>query len=66
MKTTENKKIHIGQPIPFEYDGFLEDLKKLMEAAYNEDEAEVYELTKSVVTTFHPTNDKSKKLQTIA
>ncbi len=66
LKTTENKKIHIGQPIPFEYEGFFKELKKLMEAAYNEDEAEVYELTKSVVTTFHPTNDKSKKLQTIA
>ena len=66
LKTTENNKIHIGQPIPFEYDGFFKDLKRLMEAAYNEDEAEVYELTKSVVTTFHPTNDKSKKLQTIA
>lgn len=66
LRTTDNKKIHIGQPIPFEYDSFIEDLKRLMEAAYSEDEAEVYELTKSVVTTFHPTDDKSRKLQTIA
>ena len=61
LKTTDNKKIHIGQPISFEYDGFFKELKKLLDAAYDENEAEVYELTKSVVTTFHPTNDKSKQ-----
>ena len=66
LKTTENKKILIGKPIPFEYDSFFVELKKLLEAAYDENEAGVYELTKAVVTTFHPTDDKSRKLQTIA
>lgn len=34
MQTTPNKLIHIGHPIPFDEDEFLERLPRLMECAY--------------------------------
>lgn len=54
LQRTENNLIHIGRPIPFEYDQFLEDLKKLMDVSYQEDEVEIYRQTEKIVTTFHP------------
>ncbi len=60
LKRTKNQKIHIGQPIPFEYDKFLVDIRELMNVAYDEDEYGVYEKVKEVVTTFHPTSVPEK------
>ena len=64
LKRTKNQKIHIGQPIPFEYDKFLSDIRELMNVAYDEDEYGVYEKVKEVVTTFHPTTAPKRPVVT--
>ena len=58
LEKTENNKIHIGRPIPFDYDQFLAELKMLMNVAYDEDEQEIYSLVRKIVATFHPDEDK--------
>ena len=60
LMRTKNQKIHIGQPIPFEYDKFIVDIKQLMDVAYREDEYGVYEKVQEVVTTFHPNSVPEK------
>lgn len=53
LKKTKNELIHIGCPIPFDEDKFLEELDELLEAAYkNKDD--IKERLKKVVTTYHP------------
>lgn len=53
LKKTKNELIHIGCPIPFDEDKFLEELDELLEAAYkNKDD--IKERVKKVVTTYHP------------
>ena len=54
MRTTPNKLIHIGSPIPFDVDTFLGQLQMLMEAAYAGKENEIRTLVEGVVTTYHP------------
>ena len=54
MRTTPNKLIHIGSPIPFDADTFLGQLQMLMEAAYAGKENEIRTLAEGVVTTYHP------------
>jgi FlaA1/EpsC-like NDP-sugar epimerase len=56
MRTTPNELIHIGSPIPFDTDTFLQQLQKLMEAAY-EERADIRELVEEVVTTYHPAGE---------
>jgi FlaA1/EpsC-like NDP-sugar epimerase len=56
MRTTPNELIHIGSPIPFDTDVFLQQLQKLMEAAYGE-HSDIRELVKEVVTTYHPAGE---------
>lgn len=53
IKTTPNKLIHIGCPIPFDSDEFLEQLKELTERAYENDE-NIRELVQEIVSTYHP------------
>ena len=53
MKKTENDLIHIGNPIPFDTDQFLVQLKKLMDAAHNNDE-HITKLVEEIVPTYHP------------
>ncbi|WP_295155627.1 nucleoside-diphosphate sugar epimerase/dehydratase [uncultured Ruminococcus sp.] len=60
LMRTKNQKIHIGQPIPFEYEKFITDIKELLDVAYSEDEYGVYEKVQEVVTTFHPTSVPKK------
>lgn len=60
LQRTSNRKIHIGQPIPFEYDKFLTDIRELMDVAYEENDYGVYEKVQEVVTTFHPTSVPEK------
>ena len=57
LKTTPNKLIHIGCPIPFDTDEFLGQLQTLMGAAYDGDETNIRDLVKSVVTTYTILND---------
>ena len=55
LKKTPNKLIHIGCPIPFDIEEFLQQLDELLEAAYkNKDD--MRERVKSIVTTYHPAN----------
>ena len=53
LKKTKNDLIHIGCPIPFDIEEFLEQLDELMEAAYkNKDD--MRQRVQKVVTTYHP------------
>lgn len=55
LKKTQNKLIHIGCPIPFDIEEFLQQLDELLEAAYkNKDD--MRERVQRVVTTYHPAN----------
>lgn len=54
MKTTPNQLIHIGCPIAFDENEFLQQLTLLMQAAYDGDEAQVQQLVAQSVTTYHP------------
>ena len=53
LRKTENEKIHIGCPIPFDTDEFLDQLDGLLEAAYK-NKADMVERVEKVVTTYHP------------
>lgn len=54
LRRTQNKLIHIGSPIPFDTDKFLEQLKRLMRAAYENEEEGIRALVEEVVPTYHP------------
>ncbi|MBE6926179.1 MAG: polysaccharide biosynthesis protein [Ruminococcaceae bacterium] len=54
LRTTPNKRIHIGSPVPFDTDVFMEQLQKLMEAAYEGREDVMCDLVAKVVPTYHP------------
>ena len=54
MRKTPNDLIFIGSPIAFDTDRFLEDLKKLMDAAYENDEERIRSRVKDMVDTYHP------------
>ena len=53
MQKTANSLIHIGNPIPFDADQFLVDLRKLMNAAYDNDE-DIVSMVAEIVGTYHP------------
>ena len=63
LKTTPNKLIHIGSPIPFDEDEFLKQLQEMMEAAYNGEEKTVRDMVAQVVTTYHPANPENPSSQ---
>ena len=54
LKTTENKLIHIGCPIPFDTDRFLVELGELIEVAYRNDK-QIRTAVEKIVPTYHPT-----------
>ncbi len=62
MKPTENEKIHIGKPIPFEVDVFLRQLSELARASY-ENSADIVQMVEKVVPTFHPAGEHPEKKQ---
>ncbi len=53
MKPTDNEKIHIGKPIPFQVDTFLRQLEALARASYENSE-EIVQMVQQVVPTFYP------------
>lgn len=53
LKKTKNKLIHIGCPIPFDAELFLQQLDGLLEDAYKNRE-DIKERVQKVVTTYHP------------
>ena len=63
LRTTPNHLIHIGKPIAFRTDEFLQQLKVLMTAAYNGQDEQVLQLVMEVVPSFrhagiHGSEDK--------
>ena len=54
LRTTPNKLIHIGSPIPFDTDQFISQIQMLMDAAYDGREDEMCDLVASVVSTYRP------------
>ena len=52
MKTTPNQLIHIGKPIDFDTDLFLEQLTQLAEVSYRNDEEAIIKLVSEVVPTY--------------
>lgn len=53
LKKTKNDLIHIGCPIPFDINEFLDELNGLLDAAYrNEDDMK--ERVQKIVSTYHP------------
>lgn len=53
MRTTLNHLIHIGSPIPFETDEFLDQLQTLMTMAYDSEEDKIRDVVATVVETYH-------------
>jgi hypothetical protein len=57
LRTTPNNLIHIGSPIPFDVDEFLEQLRMLMIAAYDGEEGQIRNLVAEAVSTYHPAGE---------
>lgn len=57
LRTTPNHLIHIGNPIPFDTDEFIQQLKLLMSAAYDGQEDRIRDLVEEVVPTYHPAGE---------
>ncbi|MCI6677186.1 MAG: polysaccharide biosynthesis protein [Clostridiales bacterium] len=60
LKTTPNHLIHIGCPIAFDMEKFLEQLQELMYTSY-ENREDIRELVAEVVTTYHPAGKKGSQ-----
>ena len=59
LTKTENELIHIGRPIPFETDEFLDQLEHLMYVAYS-NKGDIREQVEKMVSTYHPENVGNK------
>ena len=57
MRTTPNRLIHIGSPIPFETDEFLNQLQALMTMAYNGEDEKIRASVAEVVGTYRPAGE---------
>ena len=53
LRTTRNKMIHIGCPIPFDIEEFLHQLEELMDIAYRNRE-DIRDKVQEIVTTYQP------------
>ncbi|BAL83448.1 putative capsular polysaccharide biosynthesis protein [Selenomonas ruminantium subsp. lactilytica TAM6421] len=58
LKKTENDLIHIGCPIPFDTEEFLEELDELMVSAYK-NKNDIRVRVKAMVSTYHPAENIS-------
>ena len=54
LRTTPNHLIHIGSPVAFDVDEFLNHLQQLLSAAYSGKETEIRGLVSEMVPTYHP------------
>ena len=61
LKKTKNKLIHIGCPIPFEVNTFLDKLSNLMEIAYANDDMNIRSYVMDIVSTYHPADNSFDK-----
>ncbi len=57
LKRTDNDLIHIGSPIPFDMDGFMDELKELDRRSMANDD-HIVEYVETIVSTFHPVGAK--------
>ena len=57
LQKTDNDLIHIGNPIAFDEDAFLNKLEGLMLAAYA-NKLGIRELVKGLVSTYKPDNER--------
>ncbi len=60
LKTTPNELIHIGNPVPFNVDTFLVQLRQLMDASY-ENDGEIVRMVEEMVLTYHPEEEGKKE-----
>lgn len=56
LKETQNHLIHIGCPIDFDNDLFIEQLKELVDASYNNSD-NIRELVQKACSTYHPAGE---------
>lgn len=61
LKTTPNRLIHIGCPIPFDTDVFLAQLQTLMQIAYAGEDDRVRELVAEAVGTYRPAGENGSE-----
>ena len=57
LRTTPNRLIHIGRPIPFDVNAFLGQVQQLMTVAYNGDEEGTRQLVARLVPTYRPAGE---------
>ena len=57
LQKTDNDLIHIGKPLAFDEEAFLQKLEQLMEAAYGNKEDTIRKLVQETVSTYHPANN---------
>ena len=57
LRTTPNRLIHIGSPIPFDADVFLDQMQALMTMAYDGEDAQIREAVANTVDTYHPAGE---------
>ena len=55
---TEIEKIHIGKPIDFDNELFMEQLEKMTRVSYDNDAAGIRKLLQEVVCTYHPAEEE--------
>lgn len=60
LRKTENDLIHIGCPIPFDTDNFLDSLSGLMDAAYSNCD-DIRSRVMNIVSTYHPAENSVTK-----
>ena len=65
MKKTPNELIHIGCPIAFDTEEFLEDLEELMKVAYSNDE-NIREYVQKIVPTYQNSKMKDSKYRELS
>ena len=65
LRKTDSDKIFVGQPISFDPDQFLKQMRSLMEAAYS-NRSDIKQLVSLIVPTYHPGGlDESEQIQHI-
>lgn len=62
IMSTPNKLIHIGKPIEFDTDKFLQQLKFLMKACFENRDDDVKDMVMKIVTTYKPANNHAEKI----
>lgn len=63
LRTTPNKLIHIGNPIPFDTDSYLKALPTLMRSAYKGCDNTIRDIVCSIVSTYHPAGEHGSELK---